>query len=235
MFFPFVDFLAILFVAPAILLALFAQFRVKSAFSKMSRVPARMSGAQAARLMLDRAGLHSVGIEQVAGTLSDHYDPRHKVLRLSPGVYNARSMAAVGVACHEAGHAIQDAERYAPLVIRNAAVPLAGFGSGLGVMLASFGVFMLFANAIQVAQILLLAGIALYACVVFFQVVNLPVEFDASSRAKEQLVAEGIITQMELPYVSKVLNAAALTYVAATLQSILQLLYFVFRFMQTRE
>lgn len=234
MFFPF-DFLAILFVAPAILLALYAQARVKSAFSEMSRMPARMTGAQAARVMLDRAGLHSVGIEQVAGTLSDHYDPRHKVLRLSPQVHNARSMAAVGVACHEAGHAIQDAEGYAPLVIRNAAVPVASFGSGIGVMLASLGVFMLFMQAQQIASLLLLAGIALYACVVFFQVVNLPVEFDASSRAKEQLVADGIISQVELPYVSKVLNAAALTYVAATLQSILQLLYFVFRFMQTRE
>lgn len=212
-----------LFIGPALLLGLFAQWRVKSSFSQMSEVPARMSGAQAARRMLDDGGLQSVGIEQVGGHLSDHYDPRAKVLRLSPDVYNGRSMAALGVACHEAGHAFQDAKQYAPLVIRNMAVPVANFGGGTGAMMAMFGIILGF-------EPLLLLGIILFSGVVFFQVVNLPVEFDASSRAKQELVAHGIIAENELPFVSKVLNAAALTYVAGTLQAILTLAYFIFRY-----
>ncbi|MEL7338589.1 MAG: zinc metallopeptidase, partial [Planctomycetota bacterium] len=126
------------------LLGMWASWRVKSAFAKMSQVPARMPGAEAARQMLDSAGLHSVGIEPVQGHLSDHYDPRQKVLRLSPLVYSGRSMAAVGVACHEAGHAIQDAKRYTPLVIRNLAVPAANFGSGTGMWIFMGG--LLFAS-----------------------------------------------------------------------------------------
>ncbi|EMI21941.1 Zn-dependent protease [Rhodopirellula maiorica SM1] len=122
-----------LFVLPPFLLGLYAQWKVKSAFTQMSKISTRMSGAEAARRMLDSAGLHSVGIEQVGGMLSDHYDPRAKVLRLSSDVYNGHSMSAVGVACHEAGHAFQDAHNYAPLMIRNAAVPAANFGSGAGI------------------------------------------------------------------------------------------------------
>lgn len=210
-----------LFVLPPVLLGLYAQYRVKSSFSEMSQMPTRMSGAQAARQMLDSAGLQSVGIEQVAGHLSDHYDPGAKVLRLSPDVYNGRSIAALGVACHEAGHAFQDAKRYAPLVIRNLAVPVANFGSGIGVTLLMIG-------AIMQAPPLLWIGIALFAGVVFFQVINLPVEFDASARAKYQLVEQGMIAERDAPYVAKVLNAAALTYVAATLQSIMTLVYYIF-------
>ncbi|MEM9587721.1 MAG: zinc metallopeptidase [Planctomycetota bacterium] len=217
-----------LFIGPAILLGLYAQWRVKSAFSQMAEIPARMSGAQAARTMLDSAGLHDVGIEQIGGRLSDHYDPGAKVLRLSQDVYAGRSMAALGVACHEAGHAFQDAKQYAPLVIRNLAVPAANFGGGLGGMLAMAGVGF-------GMQPLLLLGIILFSAVVFFQVVNLPVEFDASARAKRQLVQQGMISEMELPYVSKVLNAAALTYVAGTLQSILTLAYYIFRYMGDRR
>jgi hypothetical protein len=186
----------------------------------MSQIPARLSGGQAARRMLDNAGLHSVGIEQIGGNLSDHYDPRSKVLRLSSDVYNGRSMAAVGVACHEAGHAFQDAKNYAPLVVRNLAVPAANFGSGTGVTLLLVGGLM------QSATLILL-GVVLFACVVFFQLVNLPVEFDASKRAKEELVAQGMIAGNEEHYVSKVLNAAALTYVAATLQSVMTLAYYL--------
>ena len=179
-----------LFVIPPLLLGLYAQWKVKSSFEEMSKVPARMSGAQAARRMLDNAGLSDVEIEQVGGKLSDHYDPRHKVLRLSSDVYNGQSMAAVGVACHEAGHAFQDAKGYAPLAIRNLAVPAANFGSSAGVLLLFVGLIFSFPP-------LAIIGLLLFACVVFFQVVNLPVEFNASSRAREELVSQGIIAGNE--------------------------------------
>lgn len=222
------DFQLMLFIAPALILAAVAQFMVKSAYARASQVPARMSGFAAARHMLDAAGLQQVGIEQVAGQLSDHYDPRGKVLRLSRDVYHGRNMAAVGIAAHEAGHALQDAKRYAPLVIRNLAVPAASFGSGIGVYAALFGIAL-------GLNLLLGIGIIIFAGVVFFQLVNLPVEFNASTRAKRQLVEYGIIDQSELTWVKKVLNAAALTYVAATLQSVLTLLYFVVRYMGRRD
>ena len=182
-----------------------------------------MSGAAAARYVLDSAGLQNIDVEMTPGHLSDHYDPRQKVLRLSHEVYQSRSLAAVGIAAHEAGHAIQDARNYAPLVVRNLAVPAAGFGSNIGLLLAFFGV-------VFSLQPLLLAGIILFSFVVFFQVVNLPVEFNASSRAKEQLATLGIVSAGDMTYVRKVLNAAALTYVAATLQAILTLLYYVMRY-----
>lgn len=211
-----------LFLAPAILLGLWAQTRVKSTFAAAERVGASMTGAQAARRVLDSAGLTQVGIEPVQGVLSDHYDPRHKVLRLSPQVYQGRSMAAVGVAAHEAGHAIQDARHYVPLIVRNAAVPAANFGSGISWILIVAGLF--------ISQTVVWIGILAFGCVVFFQLVNLPVEFDASARAKERLAALGIVAWPDQQFVSKVLNAAAWTYVAATLQSVLTLLYFVLRF-----
>ncbi len=210
-----------LFVIPPFLLGLYAQWKVKSAYSQMSQIPSRLSGAEAARQMLDNAGLHSVGIEQIGGQLSDHYDPRSKVLRLSSDVYNGRSMAAVGVACHEAGHAFQDAQHYAPLVVRNLAVPAASFGSGTGMTL-------LFVGALMGSKPLILLGVVLFAAVVFFQLVNLPVEFDASARAEQELVAQGMIAGNEEQYVSKVLGAAALTYVAGTLQSVMTLAYYLY-------
>jgi len=210
-------------IGPALLLSLWAQFRVKSAYAAAQQIPAPLSGAAAARHVLDSAGLSNVAIEQVGGFLSDHYDPREKVLRLSPEVYSNRSLAAVGIAAHEAGHAIQDAHGYAPLVVRNAAVPLAGFGSNLGIILAIIG-------AVVAMKPLVWAGIILFAAVVFFQLVNLPVEFNASNRARAQLVGLGIVGREEMVYVNNVLNAAALTYVAATLQAILTLLYLIMRF-----
>ena len=218
----FFDPVYLMFVITPLLLGLYAQWKVKSSFAAMSKVRARMSGSQAARRMLDSAGLSDVEIEQVGGHLSDHYDPRGKVLRLSPAVYNGESMAAVGVACHEAGHAFQDARGYAPLVIRNLAVPAANFGSSAGMMLLFVGLILSF-------KPLALIGLLLFACVVFFQLVNLPVEFNASSRAREELVSQGIIAGNEEQYVAKVLNAAALTYVAGTLQSVMTLLYFGMR------
>lgn len=217
-----------LFVIPPMLLAMFAQWRVRSAYTEMSQVAARMTGAQAARQMLDSGGLHEVAIEQVPGELSDHYDPRSRVLRLSPHVYGGSSMASVGIACHEAGHALQHAQNYSPLVVRNAAVPAANIGSGIGGTLAMVGLAFSLKPLVWV-------GVIAFAAVAFFQLINLPVEFDASARAKRQLVAQGIITDYELPYVSKVLNAAALTYVAATLQAIMTLLFFLFRAMGDRR
>lgn len=223
----------LLFVAPALLLAMYAQWRVSSAYSKMSQVPARMTGFQAARRILDDAGLHQVEIEQVPGHLSDHYDPTAKVLRLSPEVFQGHSMASVGIAAHEAGHAMQDAKGYAPLAIRNMAVPAASFGSGIGSILLMVGIVMLgMGVAPMLGKLVFLAGIIGFGATVAFQLVNLPVEFDASSRAKTELINLGIISGPELPYVSSVLNAAALTYVAATLQAVSTLLYYVMLFMQ---
>lgn len=218
----------LLFMIPPFLLSLYAQYKVKSTFAEMSKVPTRISGAQAARQMLDSSGLHSVGIERVPGHLSDHYDPSAKVLRLSQDVYDGRSMAALGVACHEAGHAFQDAQRYAPLVIRNLAVPAANFGSSISGILLMLGVMMSI-------KPLLWFGIILFSAVVFFQLINLPVEFDASSRAKKQLVGLGIIADNDVYYVSRVLNAAALTYVAATLQSVMTLLYYILHALSGRN
>ncbi|MGD9126433.1 MAG: zinc metallopeptidase [Planctomycetia bacterium] len=211
-----------LFVIPAFLLGLWAQAKVASTFARGKKQPAPLSGAAAARHILDSAGLNHVGIEQVRGFLSDHYDPRHKVLRLSPEVYQGCTLASVGIAAHEAGHAIQDAKNYAPLVVRNMAVPMAGFGSQAGILLLILGAFF--------SQVLMLVGIILFSAVVVFQLVNLPVEFNASSRAKAQLVNLGIVPASEMGYVNKMLNAAAMTYVAATLQAIMTLLYYVMIF-----
>ncbi|MEX0610526.1 MAG: zinc metallopeptidase [Pirellulales bacterium] len=212
-----------LMLAPALILGLWAQARVRSAFAEAERVRAPMSGAAAARYVLDSAGLQQVAIEPVQGFLGDHYDPRHKVLRLSPPVYQGQSMAAVGVAAHEAGHAIQDAERYAPLVVRNLAVPVASFGGGISMWLLIIGAMMGFLELIWL-------GIIGYSGVVFFQLVNLPVEFDASKRAKRQLDSLGVVPRAQQEYVNKVLNAAAWTYVAGTLQAVMTLLYFILRF-----
>ena len=217
-----------LMISPAIVLMLWAQWRVKATFAQAQKVRARLSGAAAARHILDAAGLQNVAIEQVPGTLSDHYDPRAKVLRLSPDVYGSNSTAAVGIAAHEAGHAIQDAKHYAPLVIRNFAVPAATFGPNAGIML-------ILAGALFSAGPLIMMGIALFAGFVFFQLINLPVEFDASSRAKRLLVEYGIVADQDMVYVNRVLNAAAWTYVAATLQAVLTLMYYISRFAGNRD
>jgi uncharacterized protein len=218
----FFDPMYLLYVAPALLLALWAQMRVKLTYAAAQQIPAPLSGAAAARHILNSAGLEQVEIEQIPGQLTDHYDSSAKVLRLSPEVYQGRTLAAVGIAAHESGHALQDALQYAPLMVRNAAVPAASFGSGIGMWMIILGAIL---HLTTVAWI----GVGLFACVVIFQVVNLPVEFNASARAKVQLVQLGIINEEQLTYVNKVLNAAAWTYVAATLQSIMILLYWVSR------
>jgi Zn-dependent membrane protease YugP len=219
----FFDPLYFIMIAPALVLMLWAQWRVKSAFAEAQKVPVPLSGAAAARHILDAAGLQNIPIEQVPGQLSDHYDPRAKVLRLSQAVYNTRSTAAVGIAAHEAGHALQDAKGYAPLVIRNAAVPAATFGGNASI-------FMIIAGALFSLQPLIMLGIVAFSCVVIFQLVNLPVEFDASARAKRLLVDHGIVADQDMIYVNRVLNAAAWTYVAGTLQAVLTLVYYVIRF-----
>jgi Zn-dependent membrane protease YugP len=214
-----------MFVGPTMLLAMWAQFRVKSAYGKWSKVGAssRMSGAQAAQRMLDSAGVRDVKIEAVQGFLSDHYDPRKKVLRLSPDVYQGQSVAAMGIACHEAGHALQHAKGYAPLQLRTAIVPVAQIGSWLSWPLIFGGVLLNLAN-------LTLLGVIAFSGVVLFQLVTLPVEFDASARAKKQLMSLGILqSKQEAGGVSAVLNAAAMTYVAATITAVMQLLYFAMR------
>jgi Zn-dependent membrane protease YugP len=212
------------YLAPAIVLGLWAQWKVKAAYAKAREVPVRsgLTGAQAASRILQAKGIHGVGIEPAHGFLGDHYDPRHKVLRLSPDVYNGRSLAAVGIAAHEAGHAVQDAYRYGPLALRNGIVPMANLGTNLGWILLIVGIFMQ-------ATGLILAGIALYSVVVLFQLINLPVEYNASSRARQLLLENGIVTTAEDGTVRKVLSAAALTYVAATVTAILTLLYFLMR------
>jgi Zn-dependent membrane protease YugP len=222
------DFTYFLFLAPAILLGLWAQMRVKSAFAQASQEGAPLTGAAAARAILDSAGLREVAIEPVEGFLSDHYDPTAKVLRLSPHVYGERSMAAVGIAAHEAGHALQDAQRYAPLVVRSMAVPAASFGGGISSILIIAGFLMSLKS-------LILLGIVAFSAVVAFQVINLPVEFDASRRAKNQLDSLGIVPAAEQVYVHKVLDAAAWTYVAGTLQAIMTLLYYVMHFGGSRD
>jgi Zn-dependent membrane protease YugP len=214
----------LLFLAPAMLLAAWAQFRVQSAYHEASQIPSGsgVSGARAAQEVLRSAGVNGVAIEPVEGFLSDHYDPRAKVLRLSPDVYSGRSLAALGIAAHEAGHALQDADRYPLMVVRNAIVPIAGIGSNAAWVLMVIG-FALSSLA------LVTVGIAAFSLTVIFQLVNLPVEFDASRRARRVLLETGLVTVEEDEHVKRVLDAAALTYVAATLTAVLTLLYFLFR------
>ena len=221
----FLDYGLLLFVAPAMILGMVAQAWIRSAYARASEIPTRETGAGAAERILWANGLSHVAIEQVPGQLSDHYDPRHKVVRLSHAVYHGNSLAALGIAAHEVGHAIQDHKDYAPLVLRNLAVPMASIGSNGAMILMFLGL------AISQLSFLLPVGIVLYGGVVVFQFINLPVEYNASSRAKAQLIELGLVSPEELPYVSKVLHAAALTYVAATLQAVLTILYFVMRFL----
>lgn len=216
------------YVGPAILLALWAQYKVKSAFAYASqyRSSRGLSGAETAQRILNAYGITDVAIEPVQTFLGDHYDPKHKVLRLSPEVYGGRSLAAVGIAAHEVGHAIQDEVQYAPLVIRNGLVPTAAIGSQLSVTLIIVGLLMSFWLHAPVGRWIAVAGLGLFGTVVLFQLVNLPVEFNASKRAREVLLQQGLVTAEEDVIVGKVLNAAAMTYVAATITAIATMLYY---------
>jgi len=212
------------FLAPALLLSLWASYRTKSAFAKYSRVPTAtgQTGAQAAARVLAAAGLDDVRILRAQGMLTDHYNPANRTLNLSEGVYDSHSVAAVGVAAHEAGHAIQHAQHYRPLWLRSVLVPTATIGSNLGYFVMIIGLFMAAANIV-------LVGAVLFSAVLLFQIVTLPVEFDASRRAKVLLVEHGIIAGAERQGVDRVLNAAALTYVAAVVSTLMTLLYFLLR------
>lgn len=214
----------LLFIAPGLALSLWASMRVKSTFNKYSKVRSMrgLTGAQAAQELLRGAGITDVRIVRSQGMLSDHYNPVNKTLALSEPVYDSDSVAAIGVATHEAGHAIQHARHYAPLWVRSALVPTANIGSSIGYMVMLFGLFLS-------SQNMVLIGAVLFSAVLLFQVVTLPVEFNASNRAKALVVEHGIVTMDERRGVDAVLNAAALTYVAAAVSTLLTLLYFLFR------
>ena len=208
-----------------LLVGLYAQYKIQSAYKKYSaiRTQTGVTGFEAARKMLDAHNLNSVRIEHVRGVLSDHYDPKNKVLRLSDGVYNSNSIAAVGVACHEAGHAYQDAEAYKPLVLRSAMIPVVNTGSRLGPILFMIGLILSGMSDVgmPVAQI----GLVIFALTAVFALITLPVEFNASERGKAWLAGSGLLYKNELDGVSEVLRAAALTYVSAAIQSISNILY----------
>jgi len=225
--FFFLDPMYFVYVGPAILLAMWAQMKVKSAYAQAGRYAAssRLSGAETAQRILNYHGITDVSVEPVKSFLGDHYDPRHKVLRLSPDVYRGRSLASLGIAAHEVGHAIQDATAYGPLAIRNGLVPMASIGSNLSIILVILGVVLM--NMTRgFGQGIAIIGLALFGVVVLFQLINLPVEFNASARARGILLSNGMITSAEDKIVAKVLNAAAMTYVAATITAIMTMLYY---------
>jgi Zn-dependent membrane protease YugP len=214
---------------PPLLFALWASWRTRSSFKKYSRVRTMsgLTGAQAAQRLLATAGIRDVDIVPHHGMLSDHYNPVTKKLALSEAVYGSPSVAAVGVACHEAGHAIQHAQGYKPLAIRSALVPTANVGSRIGYFVMFGGLLlMMLSGNVAFGQQIVLFGAILFSAVLLFQLVTLPVEFDASNRAKAVLASTGIVsTQEEAQGVSKVLGAAAMTYVAGALTSIATLAY----------
>ena len=212
-------FTSMLLLIPGIILSIYAQYRVKSTYKEYSQKQAAsgVTGAQASRRLLDQSGLADIAIEEIPGNLTDHYDPRERVMRLSQGVARGTSLAALGVAAHETGHAIQDAKGYVPMKIRSAVVPAASFGSSLGPMIFFMGLIF------SAFRPLMTIGLILFTAAVVFQIVTLPVELDASSRAMKLLQSNGLVIQSEARGARKVLTAAALTYVAATLMAILTL------------
>jgi len=212
-----------LFVIPGVIFGLYAQFKLMAAYHKYVKVGIQsgVSGAEAAREILDRAGLDDVPVEQVGGHLTDHYDPMKKALFLSSENFQGHSIAAVGVAAHETGHALQHQAAYAPLKLRMMLVPITQFASYAWVGIMILGMFLGFMKLIWLA-------IGIFTVITIFQIVTLPVELDASRRAKEQLLRIGLVQSHESAAVSAVLNAAALTYVAALVQSVMQLLHFLY-------
>ena len=219
----------LLFLLPAMLLGLWAQIKVKGTFNKYNRISNSrgMTGEQAARMILDRNGLTYVKIEHISGELTDHYDPRDNVIRLSSSVYNSTSIGAVGVAAHEAGHAVQHAEEYTPIKIRNAIIPACNIGSNVGPLMIIIGC--LFAGTF--GKSLIFFGILLFSLVALFQLVTLPVEFDASGRALSVIRDSGIFDEQDYKGAKKVLSAAAMTYVAALVTTISQIIYYAVRFL----
>ncbi len=222
--FAFFDPMYFVFLAPGLALSLYATWKTKTTFSKYSKVGSRnrMTGAQAATLMLERSGIRDVKIERTGGWLSDHYDPRKKVLRLSDDVYSSNSLSAIGVACHEAGHAMQDSHGYAMLSLRSALVPATNFSS-------IFSYIVMIGGFLLQSDPLMLVGVCLFSVCVVFSLVTLPVEWDASRRAKVAMDEVGMLSPEENRHASKVLNAAFMTYLAAAITSLLTLLYYLFR------
>lgn len=220
--FGFFDPLYFIILAPGLLLSFYATWRTKSTFKKYSQVgpQKRMTGAQAATIMLEKNGIRNVNIEHTDGWLSDHYDPRKKVLRLSNDVYSSNSLSAIGIACHEAGHAMQDAQNYGMLSLRSTLVPATNFSSMFSYILFMVGF---------IIHPFIYLGIALFTVSVVFSLVTLPVEWDASRRAKIGMDEAGMLSPDETRHASKVLNAAFLTYLAAAVTSLLTLLYFLLR------
>ena len=221
----------LIFAAPVLIFAIWAQIRVKSTYSKYSKIrnSRGLTGAAAAELILRHYGVTDVRIEPCGGELTDHYSPNEKVIRLSENVYNSTSVAAVGIACHEAGHAAQHAEDYLPNKIRSALVPVTNFGSRFGLLIAFAGYFLaLLANS-PIGYYVIIFGLLLYGLVALFQFVTLPVEFNASKRALQVIDETGILAGDEYKAARRVLTAAALTYVAALATAIVNLLYYAIR------
>ncbi len=220
-----IDYWYVVLVLPAIILALVVQIKMSATYSKYSKVYSRsgVTAEEAARRILNANGLYDVTIERVSGNLTDHYDPRTNTVRLSDSVYGSNSLAAVGVAAHEVGHAIQHARDYFPMKVRSAIIPATNFGAGISPLILIIGV-------IFMSDPLIIAGIALYSLTAVFQLVTLPVEFNASRRALETLDNYGILERDELPQVRKVLGAAAMTYVASLLVSLMYILRLVMIF-----
>ena len=219
----------LIFLLPAMILGFWAQMKVKGTFNKYNRInnSRGMTGAQAARMVLDQNGLSYVRIEHISGELTDHYDPRDNVIRLSSSVYDSTSIGAIGVAAHEAGHAVQHAEEDAPIKIRNAIIPVCNIGSNVGPIMILIGC--LFAGTF--GKSLIFFGILLFSLVALFQLVTLPVEFDASGRALNVIRDNGIFDEQDYKGAKKVLSAAAMTYVAALVTTLSQILYYAVRFL----
>ncbi len=220
----YMDYWYIILVIPAMIISIIAQVKVKSTFNKYAKVLSQrnVTGAYAAQVVLSHYGINDVRIERVNGKLSDHYDPKAKVIRLSDEVYDSASVSAIGVACHEAGHAAQHAEGYAPIRIRNSIIPVCNIGSYLGIPLALIGLFL-------AMDPLIYFGIALYAGILVFHLVTLPVEFNASRRAISVIDSTNLLCDDEIGGAKKVLSAAAMTYVAATLVALANVLRFALR------
>lgn len=218
------DYYYLILVVPAIILSLIAQVNVKNTYAQMSRIKNKknLTGAAAAYNVLQHYGISGVRVEPTTGKLTDHYDPKNNVIRLSPEVYAGTSVASIGIACHEAGHAAQHAENFMPIKVRNAILPFANFGSSFGIFLAIFGYALGFGVLVDV-------GIILFAAVVAFQLVTLPIEFNASSRAIKVIESTNMLYSEEVPKAKKVLFAAAMTYVASLLVSIMSLVRLILR------
>lgn len=218
------DPLYMMMLLPCLLLAGLASLMVKRTFAKYAKVPSYsgMTGAEAAQRMLERNGIYDVRIEQVSGFLSDHYDPRAKVLRLSPDVYGGNSLSSIGVACHEAGHALQHANGYVPLQLRTLLVVPTTISS-------NFAIWIFFAGLLFQSKSLLMAGVVLFAVGFVFSLVTLPVEWDASARAKQNMLVSGVVSPSQAADAGRVLNAAFMTYIAAAVSSLMTLLYYLLR------